>query len=411
MLTSVAGTGLAHSLAAEPFLSRGPQSSVLSLFLAIALQRLFECYQMGDRRFNCHCEHEPSRRSNSLFRRHYVPWLRSLRRRKRMRRCRSMRRQRTKGCPRSSALRRRKALSITTNNAGGSGPLAELHCRIDTPVGEFNFCNQHQDPCPQKQSSLAHSDRLGVLKKHMEDVLFKEVRFKGISVADLLMDPSPEGEAPELESDVPSDTPIRRQGAHRLPEGRKPMFNFLEIIRRAVFLSAKTEPMQLPSYRAVELHVHRAELAFRLAIECVGGNQPSLHSWKAPNSGWEGTSESDIRIVWDDQVPSSTPSSCPPQRRRQQDECKCGKNGNASELCKNCVCTKNKRPCNETCCCTPQTCKNRFGRKPNSEEGHAATPSAQPPPYLQAQMSTSEAQGSEPQKQPIADEPGDRRCI
>ena len=226
------------------------------------------------------------------------------------------------------------------------------------------------------------------------------------SFADLLMDPSPEGEAPELESDVPSDTPIRRQGAHRLPEGRKPMFNFLEIIRRAVFLSAKTEPMQLPSYRAVELHVHRAELAFRLAIECVGGNQPSLHSWKAPNSGWEGTSESDIRIVWDDQVPSSTPSSCPPQRRRQQDECKCGKNGNASELCKNCVCTKNKRPCNETCCCTPQTCKNRFGRKPNSEEGHAATPSAQPPPYLQAQMSTSEAQGSEPQKQPIADEPG-----
>ena len=152
VLTSVAGTGLAHSLAAEPFLSRGPQSSVLSLFLAIALQRLFECYQMGDRRFNCHCEHEPSRRSNSLFRRHYVPWLRSLRRRKRMRRCRSMRRQRTKGCPRSSALRRRKALSITTNNAGGSGPLAELHCRIDTPVGEFNFCNQHQDPCPQKYS-------------------------------------------------------------------------------------------------------------------------------------------------------------------------------------------------------------------------------------------------------------------
>ena len=151
---------------------------------------------------------------------------------------------------------------------------------------------------------------------------------------------------------------------------------------------------------------HFFRLAFRLAIECVGGNQPSLHSWKAPNSGWEGTSESDIRIVWDDQVPSSTPSSCPAQRRPQQDECKCGKKGNASELCKNCVCTKNKRPCNETCCCTPQTCKNTFGRKPNSEEGHAATPSAQPPPYLQAQMSTSEAQGSEPQNQQIADEPG-----
>ena len=152
MLSSVAGTGLAHSLAAEPFLSRGPESSVLSLFLAIALQRLFECYQMGDRRFNSHCEHGQIRRTNSLFRRHYVPWLRSLRRRKRMRRCRSMRRQRIKGCPPSSAMRRRKALSITANNAGGSGPLAELHCCIDRMVGEFNCCNRHLEQCPQPHS-------------------------------------------------------------------------------------------------------------------------------------------------------------------------------------------------------------------------------------------------------------------
>ena len=36
------------------------------------------------------------------------------------------------------------------------------------------------------------------------------------------------------------------------------------------------------------------------------GHQPSLEAWKEPNSGWSGSSESDIRIiVWDDKVQSA----------------------------------------------------------------------------------------------------------
>ena len=169
MLTSVAGTGLAHSLAIAPFQSRGPQSSVMSLlqvtFLAAALQWLLECYQMGDRWFNCHSE--LGRRTNSLFRRHYVSWLRSLRRRKRMRRCRSIRRRRTKGCPRPSTIRRRKALGLNANNAGVSAPLAELNCCIDKLVGEFNFCNQHQD----------HQIQAGKARANLTSALSGMIRF------------------------------------------------------------------------------------------------------------------------------------------------------------------------------------------------------------------------------------------
>ena len=224
-----------------------------------------------------------------------------------------------------------------------------------------------------KQAGLPHEGRSGILKDSMRKHLFK-----GVKPEEVLLEPN-------LQSSRP-------QGSPQVPADRVQIYNFLEIIRRAVFLSAKSEPMQLPSYRAVELHVNRAELAFRLAIECVAGNQPSLASWKDADSGWQGQDESDIRIVWDDHVMS------PSTHRAKEGGCGCGKRGNAAALCKSCACATAKRPCDPSVCgCRPDNCKNPNGRiaEDSTENRQAIAPEGLQPTLGEGRNQELEPEGAD----------------
>ena len=195
------------------------------------------------------------------------------------------------------------------------------------------------------QSGLPHAGRNRTFVDNMKDVLFR-----GTTAEQELLEPS--------ESQT-CDDDSRDASQQVFTDDYRQMFNYLEIIRRAVFLSKDGEAMQLPSYRAVELHVNRATLVFRLALECASGHQPSLEAWKEPNSGWSGSSESDIRIVWDDQVQTTLETNQPQSRSRQSESCTCGR---SLTPCRKCACVTAKRPCiTGKCQCDPATCKNPLG--------------------------------------------------
>ena len=193
------------------------------------------------------------------------------------------------------------------------------------------------------QAGLPHEERLPELRKQMDNVLYKNS-----AISQQVLQPGVVTE--EGENEEGDGTPAQ-------------MANFLDLLRRAVFLSNKTEAMFLPSHRALELHLRRSIYVLRLALESVSGHQPSLDSWNAPNSGWETVPDQDgggIRIVWDDQVqskPGISANSATPARKG----CKCNKSTGAQ--CTSCTCTKsgpNKGPCDPNICgCDPARCRNQ----------------------------------------------------
>ena len=145
------------------------------------------------------------------------------------------------------------------------------------------------------------------------------------------------------------------------------MGNYLEIIRRAVFLSCKkSEAMLLPSKRALELHLARTQYIMSLVMLSVSGNHPSRET--CFDYGWQGTSEADIKITWDDNVASEEIPA--PTSSNIAEGCgpRCNK---AGETCKACKCVRNKRPCSDACHCLGKSgCQNPHG----CHKGHSAAP-------------------------------------